>query len=82
MLVFGELSCWMSFGFYKSDPRRIVLGCTGVMASILMLSRIAATRHGSWIRHFVSSHDGLPPLEVAFSMAQQDELSDGAAPPR
>ena len=44
LLIFCELSCWMSFGFYKSDPRLIILGCTGVTASILMLSRIAATR--------------------------------------
>jgi hypothetical protein len=51
MLIFGELSCWMSFGFYESDPRLIVLGCTGVTATILMLGRIAATRHGPWIRH-------------------------------
>ncbi len=42
MLIFGELSCWMSFGVYKSDPRLIVLGCTGVTASILMLSRIVS----------------------------------------
>ena len=81
MLVFGELSCWLSFGFYESDARLIVLGCSGVIASILMLSRIAATRHGPWIRHLVSSHNGSPPLELAFSMAQVDELSHGAAPP-
>jgi len=82
MLVFGELSCWMSFGFYKSDPRLIVLGCTGVTASILMLSRTASSRNGPWIRHFVSSDDGSLPRELAFSMAQQDELSRGAASAR
>jgi len=43
MLVFGELTCWMSFGVYRSDLRLIVLGCTGVTASILMLSRIVST---------------------------------------
>ena len=42
MLVLAELSCWMTFGFYKSDPRLIVLGCTGVTASILMLARVTA----------------------------------------
>jgi hypothetical protein len=43
MLIFAELSCWMTFGFYKSDPRLIVLGCTGVTASILMLARVMST---------------------------------------
>jgi uncharacterized protein with PQ loop repeat len=40
MLVLGELSCWTIFGLHKSDPRLIILGCTGVAASILMLTRI------------------------------------------
>jgi hypothetical protein len=48
-LILGELSCWLTFGFHQSDPRLIVLGCTGVTASILMLSRIEwakrATEH-------------------------------------
>ena len=43
MLVFGELSCWTIFAFHKSDPRLIVLGCTGVVASVLMLVRIHHT---------------------------------------
>jgi uncharacterized protein with PQ loop repeat len=46
-LILGELSCWLTFGFHESDPRLIVLGCTGVTASILMLSRIEATRRAS-----------------------------------
>jgi len=82
MLIFGELSCWLSFGFYKSDPRLIVLGCTGVTASILVLSRIAATRHRPWVRHFGGSDDRSLPFEFAFSLSQQDELSHGGAPPR
>jgi hypothetical protein len=45
MLIFAELSCWMTFGLYRSDPRLIVLGCTGVTASILMLARITSTLH-------------------------------------
>ena len=45
MLILAELSCWMTFGLYKSDPRLIVLGCTGVAASILMLARITSTHH-------------------------------------
>jgi uncharacterized protein with PQ loop repeat len=43
MLVLGELSCWMIFGLYKSDPRLITLGVTGVAASALMLVRIYRT---------------------------------------
>ncbi len=42
LLVFGELSCWLAYGLYRSDPRLIVLGSTGVTASILMLARIRA----------------------------------------
>jgi uncharacterized protein with PQ loop repeat len=40
LLILGELSCWMTFGLYKSDPRLIALGITGVTASTLMLARI------------------------------------------
>jgi uncharacterized protein with PQ loop repeat len=38
-LVLGELSCWLVFGLWKSDTRLIVLGVTGVTASVLMLAR-------------------------------------------
>ena len=40
LLIFGELTCWMVFGLYKSDPRLITLGVTGMTASALMLARI------------------------------------------
>jgi uncharacterized protein with PQ loop repeat len=40
LLILGELSCWLTFGLYKSDPRLIGLGLTGVTASALMLARI------------------------------------------
>jgi uncharacterized protein with PQ loop repeat len=40
LLILGELTCWMIFGLYKSDPRLITLGVTGVTASALMLARI------------------------------------------
>ncbi|WP_406049685.1 hypothetical protein [Kribbella sp. NBC_00889] len=44
-LVFGELSCWFVFGLWKTDPRLITLGATGILASLLMLARIRhATR--------------------------------------
>ena len=57
VLILGELSCWASFGLHKSDPRLIVLGFTGVAASLLMLARIRRTtapgrgpagRHVTW----------------------------------
>ena len=38
-LVLGELTCWMLYGLYRSDPRLIVLGVTGVTAATLMLAR-------------------------------------------
>jgi uncharacterized protein with PQ loop repeat len=44
LLILGELCCWLTFGLYKSDPRLIALGLTGVTASALMLARIRATR--------------------------------------
>lgn len=39
-LVFGELSCWLTFGLWNADPRLITLGITGVLASLLMLARV------------------------------------------
>jgi len=42
-LVFGELSCWMVFGLWKTDARLITLGATGVLASVLMLARTRRT---------------------------------------
>ncbi|MBC6459110.1 PQ-loop domain-containing transporter [Actinomadura sp. HBU206391] len=43
MLIFGELFCWTIYGLYRSDPRLITLGGTGVTASVLMLTRIRRT---------------------------------------
>jgi uncharacterized protein with PQ loop repeat len=40
LLILGELSCWLIFGLYKSDPRLICLGATGLAASVLMLARV------------------------------------------
>ena len=39
-LILCELTCWLTFGLHKSDPRLIALGVTGVVASALMLARI------------------------------------------
>ena len=44
LLIFGELLCWGVFGIYESDPRLIVLGATGVTASLLVLARAARPR--------------------------------------
>ena len=43
LLILGELSCWLTFGLYKSDPRLITLGLTGVTASAFVLARIRRT---------------------------------------
>jgi uncharacterized protein with PQ loop repeat len=40
LLILGELFCWLLFGLYKPDPRLVVLGATGVAASLIMLARI------------------------------------------
>jgi hypothetical protein len=47
LLIFGELLCWGVFGVYRSDPRLIVLGATGVAASLLVLARVAGPRPAS-----------------------------------
>jgi uncharacterized protein with PQ loop repeat len=39
LLILAELVCWGIYGLHKSDARLIVLGCTGVVASTLMLAR-------------------------------------------
>jgi uncharacterized protein with PQ loop repeat len=46
-LILGELSCWLTFGLHQSDPRLIVLGCSGVAAAGLMLGRIESARRKS-----------------------------------
>jgi uncharacterized protein with PQ loop repeat len=46
LLIFGELLCWGVFGIHEADPRLIVLGATGVLASLLVLARVSWTRTG------------------------------------
>jgi uncharacterized protein with PQ loop repeat len=43
LLIFGELLCWGVFGIHEGDPRLIVLGATGVVASLLVLARVSFT---------------------------------------
>jgi hypothetical protein len=44
LLIFGELLCWGVFGIHEADPRLIVLGVTGVVASLLVLTRVSLPR--------------------------------------
>src|SRR3984885_15328467 len=43
LLILGELLCWGVFGVHEADPRLIVLGATGVLASLLVLVRVSLT---------------------------------------
>jgi uncharacterized protein with PQ loop repeat len=55
LLILGELSCWLAFGLHKSDPRLLILGTTGITASLLMLTRI---RQASRQRQAAPMHGG------------------------
>jgi uncharacterized protein with PQ loop repeat len=46
LLIFGELLCWGVFGIHEADSRLIVLGATGVVASLLVLARVSWPRAG------------------------------------
>ena len=67
LLIFGELLYWGVFGLYASDPRLIVLGATGVTASLLVLARAARPRasragratHGDAVTTSATSGAGL-----------------------
>ena len=53
-LIFGELLCWGVFGIHEGDTRLIVLGATGVVASLLVLTRVSLPRTpGVRATHFV-----------------------------
>jgi uncharacterized protein with PQ loop repeat len=43
-MIFGELTCWGVFGLHEHDSRLIVLGATGVVASLLVIGRVAVAR--------------------------------------
>jgi uncharacterized protein with PQ loop repeat len=45
-LILAELLCWGIYGLHMADPRLIVLGWTGVAASVLMLVRARRGRRG------------------------------------
>lgn len=42
LLILAELSCWTAFGVAKRDAPLIVLGTTGVISALMMLSRVRA----------------------------------------
>ena len=46
LLIFGELLCWGVFGVYEWDLRLMVLGATGVVASLLVFARVSRPRAG------------------------------------
>jgi uncharacterized protein with PQ loop repeat len=49
LLIFGELLSWGVFGLHEGDPRLIILGATGVAASLLVIARV------SWLRAGIGS---------------------------
>ena len=53
-LILGELACFLAYGLYQRDPRLIILGSTGVTASMLMLIRVLWTAR---LRHPASVAD-------------------------
>jgi hypothetical protein len=61
LLILGELACWLAFGLHKSDPRLLILGATGITASLLMLTRI---RQASRRRQAAPTH-GDPTAELS-----------------
>jgi uncharacterized protein with PQ loop repeat len=87
LLILGELLCWGVYGTYELDPRLMVLGWTGVAASLLILTRVAAqARSRTLDRGTVSFHVGQalresgPPGLAGFTrpdtyLRQIDELS-------
>ena len=64
LLILGELSCWLAFGLYKSDPRLITLGLTGVTASALMLARIHRASRPERQATAQADPNGRPPPKV------------------
>ena len=47
LLIFGELLCWGIFGTCESDPRLMILGWSGVTASLLILARTFRPDHAN-----------------------------------
>ena len=60
LLILAEVSCWLVYGIHRTDPRLIGLGLTGVAASLLMLARLARTRHHRTKRPHDANRLGYP----------------------
>jgi hypothetical protein len=43
LLILAELSCWATFGTAKRDGPLMILGTTGLISALLMLSRARTT---------------------------------------
>ncbi|HWL43731.1 MAG TPA: hypothetical protein VNQ73_12355 [Ilumatobacter sp.] len=44
LLVLGELSCWGAYGLHRGDGRLAVMGVSGSIAAVLMISRAVTAR--------------------------------------
>ncbi len=60
LLIFGELLCWGAFGIHEADTRLIVLGATGVAASLLVLARVSWPRAGRGSQRFIKAKTPQP----------------------
>ena len=81
LLIFGELTCWLAFGLHKSDPRLIILGATGITASVLMLTRIhqRSTRRQGADPAAAGAGRDLRSLSVTASRSRRGRSRPGAA---
>ena len=74
LLILGELACWAAYGADKSDPRLITLGCSGVLASALMLARTLTPAAAGPGRSGGGGRGGQP---VALAQGQGDGAERG-----
>lgn len=70
LLILGELLCWGIYGTDERDPRLMVLGWTGVAASLLILARVAAQARAHAVRAHLDSR-----LRSGWPRQESKELS-------
>lgn len=58
LLVLGELSCWGAYGLYRGDGRLAVMGVTGSIAAVLMITRAVTARRSTMVVGPVGSAPG------------------------
>lgn len=74
LLTLGELTCWLTFGLHKSDPRLITLGVSGITACALILTRIyQASRRRDRRRILEQIADQVHPSPQAEAVAQTSD---------